>query len=114
MTHITDKYTGLRSGCNINSVVMSSDESSQLKNGLNRGLVTVTFAKANGDLRTMTCTLLQAHIPPSMLPKGTVTPHVNENVMRVFDVNAQGWRSFIKNNVKSWTTEFDNQKEFDL
>jgi hypothetical protein len=78
-----------------------------LKAHLNKGVVKVTFTKINGDLRVMTCTTNPDLIPPDVSPKGkvTISEAVNERTVRAFDVNAQGWRSFIMANVTEIVTE---------
>lgn len=90
-------------------VPVESELRDSLTDLLDRGIVVVTFTKVNGEVREMSCTKNIAHIPPSMLPKGTSNTIVNENTIRVFDINAQGWRSFIKQNVIGWKSTYDNQ-----
>jgi len=65
----------------------------------------VLFTKVNGEERNMTCTLMHKLIPVEQLPKGTALTEErkeNENTIRVFDVNASGWRSFRIDNIKSF------------
>lgn len=69
----------------------------QLMKQLAEEVLTVTFLKLDGDQRVMTCTLV-----PTMIPKATVEDPlsqkkvrtINEKVCSVWDVNAEGWRSF--------------------
>lgn len=69
----------------------------ELMKQLAEEVLTVTFLKLDGDQRVMTCTLV-----PTMIPKATVEDPlsqkkvraINEKVCSVWDVNAQGWRSF--------------------
>lgn len=73
-----------------------------LKSHLKTGVLKVTFKKANGDLRTMSCTTNLERIPPSAWPKGTTTAiesHEQSRAIRVYDTVAQSWRSFIYENV---------------
>lgn len=63
--------------------------------------VEVTFTKVNGDIRVMECTL-----NPEVLPKVVVNEDKPkrekknpENSLAVYDVKAEGWRSFIIKNV---------------
>ena len=71
-------------------------------------LVTVTFTKVNGDERVMNCTLQNNHIPSTTLSNNT-NQILRENIGRsdnnisVWDTQAQGWRSFRVNSVKSVT-----------
>lgn len=73
---------------------------------LHEGTVTVTFTKVNGDERVMRCTLQE-----SLLPAQTdVEEHIqkkkpNPDVLAVWDVEAQGWRSFRWDALKEFTTE---------
>ncbi len=59
--------------------------------------VTISFTKVNGDLRDMTCTLKEMLIPAEQLKKTQVkesTADKEPTNQPVYDVNAQGWRSF--------------------
>ena len=67
---------------------------------LREGVVMVSFTKKNGDIRNMRCTLVQSLIPEDMKPKGTGLP-VSESVIRVYDIDADDWRSFVVVNVLS-------------
>ena len=66
------------------------------------GVCTVTFTKVNGDTRVMKCTLNDTFIPMNdrvTHSTSNVTPEVEpqgltKEVIRVFDVEAIGWRSF--------------------
>jgi len=66
---------------------------------LHRGIVRVNFTKKDGEVRDMKCTLVSTHIPEANLPKNEGTAKVNESVLRAFDVDAKGWRSFVVANV---------------
>jgi len=70
---------------------------------LRHNLVTVTFTKVNGDERVMTCTLLSEHIPNAPRTNGEVVVKQtnSSNTISVWDINANGWRSFRVENVKS-------------
>lgn len=70
-----------------------------LKNKLREGLVTVTFKKVNGDLRVMKCTLSRDVIPADLSPKGKVSISEDSKTIRVYDVTAKGWRSFLFENI---------------
>ena len=61
----------------------------------------VIFTKTNGEERDMTCTLVEDTIPDANKPK--VGAEYNQEVIRVWDVNAEGWRSFRVDAVKSFT-----------
>lgn len=72
----------------------------QYRGFLKNGICTVTFTKVNGDTRVMRCTLNQSFIPDSQLPtppsEQAEESAVNSfiGVIRVFDTEALGWRSF--------------------
>lgn len=53
----------------------------------------VVFTKKNGEERDMKCTRNMTIIPESQTPKGVETA-VNTEVIKVYDVLAEGWRSF--------------------
>jgi len=68
---------------------------------LNKQTVEVTFTKVNGDIRVMECTL-----DPNVLPKVVVNEDApkrekkrSDTSLAVYDVKAEGWRSFIIKNV---------------
>jgi len=77
----------------------------ELKQALHHGLFEVTFTKVNGDTRIMTCTLKE-----DLLPQQTdVEEHIekkskksNPDVLAVYDVKAEGWRSFRWDNLVSY------------
>ena len=75
-----------------------------LKHELQSKTAEVTFTKLNGDVRVMTCTL-----NPELLPAKVVTEGEEEKPARtiknpnyslpVYDINAEGWRSFVIKNI---------------
>jgi hypothetical protein len=70
---------------------------------LRHNVVTVTFTKVSGEERVMTCTLQANHIPNAPTQNGelVVETKTTSNNIAVWDVNANGWRSFRVNNVKN-------------
>ena len=72
---------------------------------LQTGTKVVTFTKVNGEQRVMTCTL-----DPSIIPVATKEDplsqkkvrSVSDEVLPVWDVNANGWRSFRIDSVVSF------------
>lgn len=72
---------------------------------LQTGTRVVTFTKVNGDKREMTCTLKEGLIPKASrtdpLSQKKVRA-INDEVLSVWDTNAQGWRSFRIDNVISF------------
>lgn len=75
-----------------------SELQSSIKATLNQRVATVTFKKVNGDLRVMECTTNLDKVPPSQWPKESTGVKTESKAIRVFDVKAQGWRSFLIEN----------------
>ena len=73
-----------------------------LKDFLSDEIIEVAFTKKNGEDRVMKCTLMPKEIPAELAPKNICNPPDEENrdYLNVFDVEAQGWRSFILSSVK--------------
>lgn len=65
---------------------------------LRRGLVEVVFTKKDGTERNMKCTLVPEWVES---PSGTGKIVPNQNVLRVFDMEVEEWRSFRIDSVKS-------------
>lgn len=70
---------------------------------LRHNVVTVTFTKVNGEERIMRCTLRGDVIPNASTRNGDVVVEgkTSSNNVSVWDVEANGWRSFRVNSVKS-------------
>lgn len=68
--------------------------STWLKDMLKIDVATVTFTKKDGTERIMKCTLNPKQLPPTPVTEGKKERKVNEDVLAVYDVEAQGWRSF--------------------
>ena len=69
---------------------------------LRHNVVIVTFTKVNGEERIMTCTLRSEHIPNAPKSNGEIVIRETKNdAISVWDINANGWRSFRVGNVKS-------------
>lgn len=77
---------------------------SDLTEQLQQRVVTVTFRKVNGEMRTMECTKNLEFVPPSKWPKDKIklSEETKQSTHRVYDVKAQAWRSFLAGNVLSW------------
>lgn len=80
---------------------------------LRAGPVTVTFNKKDGAQRVMTCSLQPELLPPMPIHESNTDnpidfPKVkkeNLNNLSVYDLTAQGWRSFIVKNVTNISFE---------
>lgn len=75
---------------------------STLKTLLAAYVMEVEFTKQNGENRVMVCTTKNDKIPEEMQPKGESKVPVNEEVIRVFDIESQGWRSFRVDSIKKF------------
>ena len=71
---------------------------SELQTQLQTEVLEVTFTKVNGDKRVMNCTLMEG-ILPSNTTENKTDKKVNEDILSVWDVDANGWRSFRMNAV---------------
>jgi hypothetical protein len=73
---------------------MSEFKRSYLVAILKENVAEVTFTKKNGDKRVMTCTLIDSKLPVRVVKEGAKERPVNEDVVAVYDLKAEGWRSF--------------------
>ena len=71
---------------------------SELQTQLQTEVLEVTFTKVNGDKRVMNCTLMEG-ILPSNTTENKTDKKVNEDILSVWDVDANGWLSFRMNAV---------------
>lgn len=83
---------------------MNEEEKNLLSERLKTEMVTVRFKKVSGEERTMVCTLQESVIPPATkedpLSQKKVRA-VSPEVCSVWDIEANGWRSFRWENVIS-------------
>jgi hypothetical protein len=74
-----------------------------LRGHLAYGPVTVTFTKKDGTERVMNCTT-NSELVPKVEVKESAEPKrekkANEEIMSVYDLDAQGWRSFRWDSIK--------------
>jgi len=74
---------------------------------LRQGDCRVIFKKVSGEERDMLCTLKEDHIPKASKSDPMSQKKVraiNEEVIPVWDVTAEGWRSFRVDTVVSFTS----------
>ena len=75
----------------------------EVKEDLQSNIMEVTFTKKDGEQRVVTCTLVTEAIPvdkrPKPLAEGEEPKPAKEHLQSVWDVKAEGWRSFIWANV---------------
>ena len=61
---------------------------------------TITFTKKDGTERVMNCTLRGDLLPVVEIKEDKAPRKQNDSVLSVYDLDAQGWRSFTINTVK--------------
>lgn len=66
---------------------------------LKEGICRVVFTKKNGEERDMTCTLSSIYLPAAKVGARKKS-EVTTDAIAVYDINAEGWRSFNISNVK--------------
>lgn len=71
-----------------------------LKGVLHVETATVTFTKKDGTERVMKCTLNPEQLPPAIVTEGKKERKVNQDVIAVYDVEVQGWRSITLKSIK--------------
>jgi hypothetical protein len=59
---------------------------------LRQGILDIQFVKKDGSLREMRCTLNEKHLPTVTTES---TKKENPDVLTVWDIDSNGWRSFI-------------------
>ncbi len=64
---------------------------------LEQSIVEVTFTKKDGTERVMNCTLLEDYLPETT----GVGRSAGSDALAVFDVDADGWRSFRWDSIKA-------------
>ena len=71
-------------------------EREALRESLTRSILTVTFTKKDGTLRTMLCTTRPDRLPPPRpLQEGVAPrPEKDPDLLTVWDLEHEGWRSF--------------------
>lgn len=73
---------------------------SYMRDILKSQIVTVTFTKKDGTERVMKCTLRPDLLPIVEINEEKKVKKINDDIVAVFDLEANGWRSF---NIKSVT-----------
>ena len=61
---------------------------------LRKNICEVTFIKANGDERTMICTLIPDFLPFDEYTQTKPVPEIKNDLVNVWDIEASAWRSF--------------------
>jgi len=74
----------------------------QIRETARAGIISVKFTKKDGSLRSMRCSLQEKYLPPLMSDAETTTKD-NPDVLAVWDIDVNGWRSFRIDSVMSMT-----------
>jgi len=77
----------------------------ELLAALRTGTINVTFTKKDGTDRNMRCTLREEMVPTEAWPTGENTRKSSDEVIAVFDLEKDDWRSFRVNSVTSYSAE---------
>lgn len=83
-----------------------------IKSMLQNGIVRVNFTKIDGTKRSMLCTLMEEHLPVKDESKVTKPRKQNEDVLSVFDLENNGWRSFRYDSIEDIVFGASVKKEF--
>lgn len=78
-----------------------------LRELLRTDIVTVTFTKKDGSKREMICTTIPDYLPMPEAITGNLSKP-SEDVVTVWDLEQNGWRSFRFDSVKSIETDYFN------
>jgi len=79
----------------------TQDGKDWLKSVLGGGVATVTFTKNDGTERVMKCTLDRKVVPQVVKEETKKAKAISDDVLPVYDIEAQGWRSFRWDSVKT-------------
>ena len=74
-----------------------------LKTLVSENHLEVTFVKKDGTERTMLCTTDSSSIPEERRPIGESKVKENTDILRVYDLENDGWRSFRVDSVMSFS-----------
>lgn len=75
----------------------------ELRDALSQGIVNVTFTKADGSTRVMLATLNHDIVPAQSLAETTQRkPNTDPLLVKVYDTEAAGWRSFRAERIQNW------------
>lgn len=84
-------------------------EKTELIKKLFDGIVTVEFTKVNGDYRKMNCTLNSSYLPEATKVDSDLIFDEKNNKSKdnlsVWDIDANGWRSFRWNSLQGYSIE---------
>lgn len=82
---------------------MEKNEIERMKSYLHDGVINVKFTKSDGEIRDMRCTQNGDLIQKDKLPTNSDTSFDLTDLIRVFDVDIDEWRSFKPSRVIEWS-----------
>ena len=77
----------------------------ELKQALKNGVYTIVFEKVDGTVREMRATLDSQYLPPQLLNEETGLSRQNDQVLAVWDLDNDGWRSMRVENIQTVVKE---------
>lgn len=84
---------------------MSLFDKYALKEELKDGIYTIVFEKVDGTVREMRATLDPQYLPPQLLNEGTAMSKQNDQVLAVWSVDDNGWRSMRVDGIQTVVKE---------
>lgn len=99
----TDLQTTSSNPADIVAKFLGVPTRTELLNLLTENVLEVTFNKLDGDERIMQCTLIADMLPPATKTDAlsqTKVRNLEEKTVVVWDINANGWRSFRYDRLK--------------
>ena len=73
------------------------------KNALHNGVVNFKYTKKDGSIREAKGTLNIDIMGEENAPSGTSNMNISDSTIRYFDLNSNGWRSFVTFNLIEWS-----------
>lgn len=83
---------------------MSLFDKYKLKEDLSNGVYTIVFEKVDGTIREMRCTLEPKYLP-QLLTEETGLSKGNDQVLAVWDLDNNGWRSMRVDSIQTVVRE---------
>lgn len=78
---------------------------------LQNNVCSVNFTKVDGSQRVMRCTLMPAYLPEEYKNKGQLLTEYGGSSLSVWDLEANSWRSFRVDSVRSLTIDNSNDRQ---
>jgi len=78
----------------------------QIREAARAGVINVQFTKKDGSLRNMRCSLQEKYLP-KLMDDTEAAMKDNSDVLAVWDIEVNGWRSFRIDSVTSMTISLE-------